>query len=162
MTFDDGRWIGLKGGYGMAFDPRPLLVKLESGLDVDHVWGELWDELHHQGDVGEASFAAVPHLARIYRERGGLGWNTYAIVAIIELRRNEGKNPDVPDWLRDEYFNAIRDLARIAQSQIETAQESEETRAMLSIVAIEKGLRVHARFLLEYSEEELQGMDFGE
>ena len=100
----------------------------------------------------------MPHLVRIHRDRGGLGWNTYAIVGIIELRRNEEKNPDVPDWLRDKYFDAIHDLAGIAQSQINRAQGPEETRAMLSIIAIEKGLRLQARFLLEYSgsEDELE------
>ena len=78
------------------------------------------------------------------------------------MRGNEEKNPDVPDWLRDEYFDAIRDLAGIAQSQITRARGPEETKAMLSIIAIEKGLRLQARFLLENSEDELQEMDFRE
>jgi hypothetical protein len=88
----DARWSNMTGGYKMPFDPRPLLKRLETDSDTTEVWHELWEELHHQGDVGEASFAAVPFLVRSYRKRGVLDWNTYAIVAIIELARKEGNN----------------------------------------------------------------------
>lgn len=71
----------------MPFDPRAALQNLESNVHVKEAWHELWEELHHQGDVGEASYAAVPHLVRIYRERGAIDWNTYAIVAVTELAR---------------------------------------------------------------------------
>ena len=162
MEFDDCRWDGLKGGYRIPFDPRPLLIKLEAGQDTEAVWDELWQESHHQGDVGEASFAMVPHLVKIVRNGGAPGQNAYAIVGTIELRRNEGGNPDVPDWLREDYFDAIRDLAAIALSRIDSARDPEEIKVMLSTIAMEKGLREHARFLLQYSEEELQQMDFPE
>jgi len=54
---------------------------------------------HHQGDVGEASYAAVPHPVRIYHKRAVIDWKTYAIVAVIELARDERKNPEIPQWL---------------------------------------------------------------
>src|SRR5258707_15665763 len=113
LSFDDKRWEGFKAGYRVLFDPRPLLQKLESGEDSATVWHKLWEELHHQGDVGEGSYASVPHLVRIYRKRGVLDWNTYAIVAIIELARGRGKNPDLPTWLEADYFSAIRELTEI-------------------------------------------------
>jgi len=100
LSLDDERWSSLNGGYRVPFDPRPLLRNLEAGNDVQAVWDELWQGLHHQGDVGEASYAAVPHLVRIHRQRGVVDWNTYAIVATIELARGIGTNPDVPAWLR--------------------------------------------------------------
>jgi hypothetical protein len=31
-------------------------------------WNILWDDLHHQGDVGEASYAVVPYLAEYARK----------------------------------------------------------------------------------------------
>jgi len=40
-----------------------------------------------------------------YRGQDVPDWNTYAITAIIELARNEGKNPDVPRWMADDYFH---------------------------------------------------------
>ena len=116
---------------------------------------ELWEELHHQGDVGEASYAAVPHLVRIHSKRRLDEWNTYALVAVIELARGKGKNPKVPEWLKEEYFSAIQDLAKLGSTEILQAKDPEDVRAILSIIALAKGARTHARFLLEYSEEEM-------
>jgi hypothetical protein len=58
MSLDDLRWQELHGGYRVPFDASELLRRLEQGQDI---WDELWQELHHQGDVGEASYAAVSH-----------------------------------------------------------------------------------------------------
>jgi hypothetical protein len=159
LTLDDSRWADLTGGYRMKYDPRPLLAKLEDGLDTEATWQELWDDLHHQGDVGEASYAAVPHLVRIYRNHGIPDWNTYAIVAVIELARDKGSNPAVPTWLEDDYFSAIQELAKIGASEVLAAKDPEACRAILGIIAIAKGLRTHGRFLVEFSEEELLEME---
>ena len=56
----DDRWPQLRGGYRTPFDPRRLLAELQSNIDSSKAWDELWNELHHQRDVGEASYAAVP------------------------------------------------------------------------------------------------------
>lgn len=155
ISLEDARWSNMTGGYKMPFDPRPLLKRLETDSDTTDVWHELWDELHHQGDVGDASFATVPFLVKCYRERGVLDSNTYAIVAIIELARKEGKNPDVPRWIADDYFQAIRILAEIGATEVLKAEAAEDVCAILSVIAIEKGLRAHGKFLVNYSEEEL-------
>lgn len=64
MDFDDIGWAGLLGGYRVPYDPRNALRRLEGG-DAEAAWQELWAELYHQGDVGEASYAAVPHLGSV-------------------------------------------------------------------------------------------------
>ncbi len=155
LSLDDKRWEKLEGGYRTPFDPRPLLSRLDTHKGMKAVWHDLWEELHHQGDVGEASYAAVPHLVRIYRKRGAIDWNTYAIVAVIELARDDGKNPEVPKWLAKDYFQAIRDLAEVGAVQVLKTKDPEEIRAILSILAISAGARTHAKFLLNYSAEEL-------
>lgn len=159
ISLDDVRWANMTGGYKTPFDPRPLLKRLETDSDTADVWKELWQELHHQGDVGEASFAAVPFLVENYGERGVLDWNTYAIVAIIELARKEDKNPDVPRWIAGDYFQAIRSLAEIGATEILQAETSEDVRAILSVIAIERGLRMHGKFLVNYSEDELMDIE---
>jgi hypothetical protein len=58
FNFEDERWKKFLGGYRRAFDPRAALQRLESNVHVKEAWHELWGGLHHQGDVGEASFAA--------------------------------------------------------------------------------------------------------
>jgi len=159
LSLDDNRWMLMQGGYRMPFDPRPLLARLESNTNTASVWPDLWDELHHQGDVGEASYAAVPHLIRICRSRGELDWNVYAFTAIVELSRGKGDNPDVPEWLSEGYFRAIDELAEMGSLQVLGASDSGTVRAILSIVAIKKDLRTHARFLIHYSGDELLEME---
>jgi len=155
ISLEDARWSKVTGGYKMPFDPRAQLRRLQTEQDTARVWSELWEELHHQGDVGDASFAAVPFLVRIYQERGVIDWNTYAIVAIIELARTAGKNPDVPEWIAEDYFQAIRDLAEIGTKEVMRTEAAEDVCSILSVIAIERGLRTHGKFLVNYSEAEM-------
>jgi len=150
----------MKGGFKAPFDVRPLLKHLESDEDIEPVWKELWNELHHQGDVGEASYAAIPHIVRIYCERGELDRNAYAVVSIVELARTESGNPEVPEWLKDDYFSAIETLAEKAISELPIARDRETCCKMLSVFAISRGLRNHAELLAKYSEDEVGQMDF--
>jgi hypothetical protein len=159
LSLDDKRWQNLEGGYRTQFDPRPSLSRLDTNDDTNAAWRDLWEGLHHQGDVGEASYAAVPHLVRIYRKGGAIDWNTYAIVAVIELARDDGKNPPVPKWLGEDYFQAIRDLAERGAVEVLQTKNPEEVRAILSILALSAGARTHAKFLVEYSAEELLEME---
>ncbi len=158
LSHGDQHWLNLSGGYRIPYDPRPALQKLRANIDVAAAWEELWEELHHQGDVGDASYAAVPELVRIHRIRGGADWNTYALVGIIELARDKSTNPQVPQWLDEDYRCALNDLGKIALEEIGSASDPDTTRSMLGIIAISKGLRVAGRILLNYSEAEL--MDF--
>jgi hypothetical protein len=159
LHFDDERWNNLTGGYKTPFDPRPSLQKLESRQDTATAWEELWEELHHQGDVGGASYAAVPELVRIHRSGGTASWNLYAMVAIIELARTEPHNPELPDWLREDYLRSIQELAQMGAKDVLCAEEPEAKRAILGVIAIASALRTHGRFLVTYSEDELSEME---
>jgi hypothetical protein len=160
ITLEDARWSNKTGGYRTPLDPRPLLKRLETDSDSTEVWRELWAELHHQGDVGEASFCGSPFLVRNHQKRGVLDWNTYAIVAIIELARGKSENPDVPQWIADDYFHAIAELAKIGTTEVLRAKNPENVRAILGVIAIEKGLRTHGRLLVDYSEDERLDIEF--
>ena len=81
------------------------------------------------------------------------------MVVVVELARGTGKNPDVPQWLRGDYFQAIQDLAKIAAAEVLNAKDADNIRAMLSILAVAKGARTHSRFLLNYSEGELSDLE---
>lgn len=159
LNLDDKRWTELKGGYRVPFDPRQLLRRLESGTDIQRCWQELWQELYHQGDVGEASYAAVPHLVRIYQNRGKIDWNTYAIVTSIELARNVGNNPDVPSWLLQGYEDAINSLAMTGLGELPHANEKESIRSILAVIAIWKEVRTYARIIIDFSEDELNELE---
>jgi hypothetical protein len=53
-------WDELEGGYRQLYDPRLAFAAIADGSGD---WGELWQELHHQGDVGTASYAAMSLIA---------------------------------------------------------------------------------------------------
>jgi len=155
LSLEDTRWTQMNGGYRVPYDPRSALGKLASGSETSVAWDELWQELYHQGDVGEASYAALPQLVHIYRERGQIDWNTYAIVATIELARDSHDNPAVPAWLQNEYQSALTELAQIGLVELQRAENPETARSILAILALWKGLRTYARLLVDYSEDEL-------
>jgi hypothetical protein len=46
------------------------------------------------------------------------------MVAIIELSRTESQNPEVPDWLREDYFRAIQELVEMGTKVVLSAEES--------------------------------------
>ena len=155
LNLDDPRWKELTAGYRTPIDLRPLLQRLESDAGAKAAWDEVWQELYHQGDIGEGSLVAVPHLVRIHHQRGVPDWNTYALVATIELARGKGSNPDVPDWSRAAYDQALRDLAQIGLKELPRAAGQETVRSILGFLAIVYGARTHGRILIEFTEDEV-------
>ena len=150
---DESRWGNLKGGYGVPYDPRPTLARLGQG-DAS-AWDELWQELHHQGDVGIASYAAVPQLVRIHRERDVPEWRTYALIGTIETCRRNGGGPSLPDWLGTEYDAAWARVVPLACRDLPRTSDGTTVRAILGAVAIAKGVRPLGDLILEFAGEEL-------
>ncbi len=139
LSYNDSRRANLKGGYHAFYDPRPALQKLATGKARDVVWKELWNELHHQGDVDDASYASVPQIVRIYRSEPDFDWNFYAFVSIIEIERHRKKNPPLPDWLAGDYFEAWSDLLKLAIRAIAITEQPIEIRSILGAIALAKG-----------------------
>ena len=112
---DDGRWSGLKGGYNAVYDPRPALRTLAVHYASKSAWDELWNDLHHQGDVGDASYAAVVEIVRISEGQAPAYWGAYGLAATIEeARLLDDRNPPVSDWIEPHYKAAWRTLFHLA------------------------------------------------
>jgi hypothetical protein len=136
LPLDDPRWNELAGGYRRPYDPSHALRSLESGLDV---WDELWQALHHQGDVGEASYAAVPHLVRIAKLLPGRDWNFYGLVSTIEIERHRKSNPPIPQWLVPAYKQAMQGMLELALSDLRGAPDRATIHSILGAIALAKG-----------------------
>jgi len=150
----DPKWSELKGGYKLPYNPVSALRLLEAGVDSAKAWEELWNELHHQGDVGKASYAAVPHLARIHRTKRNLDWNLYALVSVIEIERRKETNPPLPAWLESDYAAAWQDLTMLAIEDLARAVDLATVQALLGCIALGKGLLGTGTILTKYSEDE--------
>ncbi|MCC8957055.1 hypothetical protein H8B02_27560 [Bradyrhizobium sp. Pear77] len=158
MDLDRPEWLTMHGGYRVPYDPRDALLALESGKNAKAAWDELWSELFHQGDVGEASYAAVPHLVRIYASRERADWNTYAFVAIIEGARLNPGNPRLPAKMRDQYEAAVQSLSRQGVRELEAAVDPTLVASILAVIAIAKGQPTLGRLAVEFAEDERQEM----
>jgi hypothetical protein len=156
MNLDDPQWSRLLGGYRVPYDPRKALLALERADEMDKAWEELWTELYHQGDVGEASYAAVPHLVRIQAARGAADWNTYALVAAIEIARRVGHNPELSANLRDDYRAAWRELVKLGLRDLESAEDPPLVTSILGVIAIGKGQFTLGQLAVDFDESERQ------
>jgi hypothetical protein len=154
LSLDDPKWSELKGGYKVLYSPVSALRQLEAGVNTAEAWKELWNDLHHQGDVGEASYAAVPHLARIHATNPNLDWNLYGIVALIEIERRRKTNPPMPAWLETDYAEAWRKLTMLAIEDLRQAVDRTTVQVLLACIALGKGAVVMGTIIGEFTEDE--------
>ena len=113
MDLDNIIWRKLQGGYKMVYDASRPLKKLKAANRQDEmnaIFDELWENLHHQGDVGTASYLAVPHLVEICIEKKSLDWNFIGLCVLIENSRLQEHNPELPDEFQDIYFEGLSRL----------------------------------------------------
>ena len=139
VSLDDPRWQTLAGGYRTLYDPTPALRRLASDWQDASAWEDLWGELHHQGDVGEASYAAVPVLIAQAAQVARRGWNVYALAATIESERHARRNPPLPNWLEAEYGRGWRELLRLALEDLRATDDLLVVQCALAGVALAKG-----------------------
>lgn len=152
LPLHDPRWQSLLGGYGIAYDPSSALDTLEQGHNS---WSELWENLHHQGDVGVASYAAVLHISRIAFKLQPNGWEPYALVATIEVERHRKSNPTLPDWLAEDYVQAIRALAEVGAKELLNAQDPLLVQSILGFLALAQGQIKLGALLSDFDQSEI-------
>jgi hypothetical protein len=146
-------WNELRGAYDLPFDPRPALAAIEAGTGS---WDILWQELHHQGDVGVASYAAVPLIARLAENAEQPDWNPFALAAAIEEARSNGRNPELPAWLATDYAEAWHRLFRVAHRCLPDADQDLLLTVLFAVLALAKGQTMLARFALLTEDERLE------
>jgi len=155
MQYNDPRWKTLAGGYRQPYDPTPALRRLEAQIKPAETWEELWGELHHQGDVGEAAYASVPALVEIQKRNHSLGWNFYALVATIEIERHRTANPPIPGWLETSYREAWHALLSLALDDLASTSDRLVVQSALSVVALAKGETKLGALIAHLDESEL-------
>jgi hypothetical protein len=96
-----------------------LLKQLEkSELPDSDLWSEIWDTVHHQGDVSISSYIAVPEIFKVYKEKKWFDASLPAFLAVIENCRQKEKNPKLPDWLKDKYFQTLEETVKYCAENI--------------------------------------------
>jgi len=100
--------------------------------------GTLWERLYHQGDVGSASFVAVPHLVDMLASLSRPDWNAYALIAAIEEARIS-KGEMLPDSLALAYSKAWKAVLPLALRDLADASQDELVRSLLAVISHAKG-----------------------
>lgn len=157
IQLNDPKWKELKGGYGTPYDASIALTKLEetkNSQEVDEILAELWEELHHQGDVGIASFFAVPHLVRIAKEKDRISSSLLGLIAVIEVQRHK-KNPKIPKEYQESYLNSLKVISDLIEIAKNRDWDLSFTATALSALAASKGQIKVAEALLNFDDEDV-------
>ncbi len=152
LELDNTLWDELIHAYGRASDIPAVLEQLRE-LPPDQGDGELWDtlwsSLAHQGDVYQASFAAVPHIIDILAEHPiQAHWVYFQFPAWVEICRIE-QDISVCDVLAQAYFQSLERLpALIGKTFIKKWDESHLLCALSALAAC-KGNTAVAHAIME-------------
>jgi hypothetical protein len=140
ISNDDPRWSSVTGGYRLTYDPRAALHRLRANCRDADAWTELWDNLHHQGDLGDASYASVVVLAGMLETTDLPREDLFHLVATIEVERHRRTNPPLPEWLRSEYKQAWRVLLNAAIRELQSGADATLVQSAIVVVLLAKGL----------------------
>jgi hypothetical protein len=149
LSLDDPRWRSYKGGYRVLYDASPGLRRLLAEGPTEELWEEFWNELHHQGDVHQASYAAVPWLVEFISRSSRIDWNALALIATIELERDQNRNPKVAKELSASYYASIKSLPAVLGTHADQEWSELVVRAAVACVAMARGQRWFARAYFE-------------
>ena len=149
LPLDDARWQSYLGGYRVPFDASPALRRLLADDPDEPLWDELSTELHHQGDVYQASYAAVPWLVEFVRRSPRIDSNALVLIATIELERGQHGNPKVAKELAGDYFAAIKSLPGVLGSHPDEQWSELVVQPAVACIALARGQRWFARAYLE-------------
>jgi hypothetical protein len=142
MTLNDNIWQSLEGGYRMPYDASVPLRRLEeatNNTERESIFEELWDELHHQGDVGIASYLSLPQLVRIAKAKNLFDWNVLGLCAVIEQQKQMSNNPELPKEFSTYYQNGLNELKLFILANLERQCDSETFRIACSALATVSG-----------------------
>lgn len=142
LSLEAKEWKKFEGGYRLPYDASIPLRLLEASKQPNPaIWDELFGNLYHQGDVGIASYAAIPQLYRIYKEKDWLDFNLPSLAAAVEETRTNNNNPEVPTWLSEEYHKALEMIAVYCIQKRNEQCDPNFRKALLLLIAVLVGAR---------------------
>ena len=142
MDLQDRAWGLLDGGYRIPYDASKPLKKLKGILsqkERQELFDELWENLHHQGNVGLASYLALPHLIDICIENKSLDRNFIGLCVTIENCRISEENPEIPSQYDDLYFGSLAKFEKYLSLNLKNINDRDAFRLTLALLATVNG-----------------------
>jgi len=156
MDLNDKTWTRLEGGYRIPYDASGPLKRLRDSAnlkEIDSALDELWENLHHQGDVGIASYLSIPKIIESLSQRRSFDWKFIGLVVLIENCRINGGNPELPAEYNDYYFGALSAFERYLLENFKSLSDPECLQSSLAFLATVNGLPGLGR-VIEYLDDE--------
>jgi hypothetical protein len=113
-------------------------------------WEVVWDELHHQGDVGEATYARIPYLVDYQSRQRELDEQLFHFCVVVDLAQPENNNPAIPAEIEFSYAKALRQLPIIGVDLLKRGCEEHIVMGVTAATALAAGHRMLARAYLEF------------
>jgi hypothetical protein len=156
LALESSRWSELHHAYGVASDVPALLSQLSNLPKAEgetEPWFSLWSSLAHQGDVFDASFAAVPHVVHAAATNPLVADTAYfQFPAWIEICRKK-QGIEVPSDLAVAYFDALSKLPLLVAAASSREWDADFLQCALSAIAAAKGQTLVAEAVQEISPE---------
>lgn len=149
LPLDDPRWATYRGGYRAPCNVVSLIRQLQREGTSAQFWDWVWAELHHQGDVGEASYALVPYLVEHQSTQRELDEQLLHYCVVIELAQAKNDNPPIPQELEFSYAMALRKLPVVGADLLKRGCDEAVVMGVAAATALAAGHRVLARAYLE-------------
>jgi hypothetical protein len=158
MKLTEKIWQDIEGGYKVSYNASIPLIQLEKTNDpetINKIFEELWDELHHQGEVGLASYLALPQLVRIGKLKGLFNWNLLGLCCVIEQQRHLGENPILPIEFQDYYNQGLKELRQFVLDNLDRELDDTTYTHALSILATCNGQIKLGKAIMELEDNDI-------
>ena len=136
LDLDSPEWRAMHGGYRTPYDASPSLKALLASTTPDSFWEEVWNNLYHQGDVGDASYAVMPWVLKIYAEKGWIDYQLPTYAYAVEEARSRPMNGRPPNWLIVEYEKSLVEIANYCIREPNDRDDPNYRKAVILLVAI--------------------------
>ena len=151
LSLDDARWAAYRSGYNLVpFDVVSLIRRLQREGTSDQFWELVWRDLHHQGDVGEASYGLVPYLVDYQSRQRDIDEQLFHYCVVIDLAQPENNNPPIPPELELSYALALGKLPVIGAELLRQGCSEVVVMGVAAATALAAGHRVLARAYLDF------------
>jgi hypothetical protein len=167
LDLDDGRWAELSHAYGAASDTPSLVRQLAERPEQlgpnDEPWFALWSSLCHQGDVYTASYAAIPHLVEIALSTATpVDFSFFLLPASVDVARINGRGPEVPDFLKQAYDEAMQRLPDCVSAHRGENWNQDMTIAVAAAIAVSKSHHDLAEAVMNLDQDWISKINNGE
>jgi len=142
MELDNRIWSTLEGGSRIPYNAaRPLRMLGEATKpdEFENIFTELWENLHHQGNVGGWPPLAVPHLVSVCIEKRSFDWNFIGLCLVIEQCRISGSNPELPMEYEHFYFDGLARFEKYLLLNFKSIADRTALRMALALFATLNG-----------------------